>query len=78
MILRKVVSLTSSEKEKLQYGIGERGSLEGYANADWWRELDMDINSLRNEYNKKSLQNIKRIFTAILKAIDVLRAKIET
>lgn len=78
IILRKVAALTMSESDKLRFKIAHRGALEGYAEADWWRALDMDINFLENEYNKKTLQDIKRIFTAILKAIDVLREEIET
>lgn len=67
-----------SESEKLKYGMEHRGALEGYADADWWRALSIDINSLDDGIEKETLQHIKRIFTAILKAIDILRKKILT
>lgn len=37
-----------SKNDKLKYGMEGRGALEGYADADWWRALGMDIQILRD------------------------------
>ena len=76
IILRKVASLQMNEIDKQKYGIKGRGALEGYADADWWRALDMDKNFLEDDTLKKALSDIKRILTGIMKAIDILQSEI--
>lgn len=46
-----------SENEKLKYGMEHRGALEGYADADWWRALSIDINSLDDGIEKELKRN---------------------
>ncbi len=57
-----------SENEKLKYGMEHRGALEGYADADWWRALSIDINSLDDGIEKE----LKRKLFSILKGYSQL------
>jgi len=76
MILRKIATLQMSVSDKRKYGMEGRGALDGYAEADWWRTLNMDINFLKDDYLNDTISDFKRILTGIMKAVDILQSEI--
>ena len=65
-ILRRIAALITGRRE-LGERIEERGALDGYAEAGYWNDFERD-------YREDSLYDI---IIGILKALDVIRQKIE-
>ena len=78
MILRMIATLKMSESDKRKYGIEGRGALDGYADADWWRALAIDLQFIEDELLVKAFSDIKRVLIGIMKALDVLQSEIKS